>query len=153
MNKVLLIGNVGNKPEIRTLESGVQVVSFSFATNEKYTNKAGEKFEQTEWHRIEAWNNIASAVEKNVQKGDRIFIEGKINTQKWTDKEGIERTTYKIRASLVEFLGFRREQILNENQKVEPETKTKKNSKKGESEKQTSKVVFKDNSGSDDMPF
>ena len=147
----MLIGNVGNTPEIRTLESGVQVVNFSLATNEKYTNKEGEKVEQTEWHRIEAWNNIASAVGKNVQKGDRIFIEGKATTQKWADNEGIERTTTKVRAYLVEFLGFRREQILNENPTEKPETETKKVSKKSETEKvktENSKVVVVD-----EMPF
>lgn len=80
MNKVILIGNVGNMPEVKTLENGSKVVSLNLATNERFTNKAGEKVEQTEWHRVEAWNGIAEAIEKYVQKGDRIFIEGKLNT-------------------------------------------------------------------------
>lgn len=145
MNKAVLIGNVGNTPEIKTLESGAKVVSLSIATNESYTNKAGEKVEQTEWHRIEGWNYIAEAIEKHVKKGDRIYIEGKISTQRWNDEQGYERNATKIRASRIEFLGYRREQILNE----EPKQTKGTNSKKAK--KEPAKVVFESNE--EEMPF
>lgn len=145
MNKAVLIGNVGNAPEIKTLDSGAKVVSLSIATNESYTNKAGEKVEQTEWHRIEGWNYIADAIEKHVKKGDRIYIEGKIGTQRWTDEQGYERNATKIRATRIEFLGYRREQILNE------ETKQPKGSNTKKAKKEPAKVVFE--SKEDDLPF
>lgn len=145
MNKAVLIGNVGNAPEIKTLESGSKVVSLSIATNESYTNKAGEKVEQTEWHRIEAWNYLATAIEQHVKKGDRIYLEGKINTQRWTDDQGYERNATKIRASRIEFLGYRREQILNEESKQTKSTSNKK------AKKEPAKVVFE--ADKDDLPF
>lgn len=145
MNKSILIGNVGNSPEVRTLENGARVVNLSLATNERYLNKAGEKVEQTEWHRIEAWNGIAEAIERYVQKGDRIFIEGKLITQKWTDPEGNEKSATKIRAYLIEFLGFRREQIEKEIEEDNPKQTKKAKPKPTEVKK---KVVFED-----EMPF
>lgn len=146
MNKVILIGYVGNLPEVRTLDNSAKVVNLSLATNERYINKSGEKVEQTVWHRIEAWNDIAEAIEKYVQKGDRIFIEGKLNTQKWIDTEGNEKTATKIRAYLIEFLGFRREQI--ENKSKPKEAKTPKKPKSDKPKTEIKKVIFED-----EMPF
>lgn len=149
MNKVILIGNVGNMPEVKTLENGSKVVNLNLATNERYTNKAGEKVEQTEWHRVEAWNGIAEAIEKYVQKGDRIFIEGKLNTQKWNDEQGTAKNATKIRAYMMEFLGYRREQIENQGNETVPKS-TKSNNKPKEEPPQAEgkRVVYED-----EMPF
>lgn len=111
MNKVILIGNVGGTPEVRTLESSVKVANFSIATTERYTKKDGEKVEQTEWHRLEVWNGLANVVENIIKKGDRLCIEGKIKTQKWEDSEGNPKATVKIRVERIELLGNRREEV------------------------------------------
>ena len=111
VNKVILLGNLGSDPEVRTLPSGGKVVTFSIATSESYTNKEGVRVEQTEWHRIELWDNLANIAEQYLKKGDTAYIEGRIRTEKWTDKENIERTTVKIRANSLQLIGGRRSGI------------------------------------------
>jgi single-strand DNA-binding protein len=111
VNKVILLGNLGSDPEVRTLPSGGKVVTFSIATSESYTNKEGVRVEQTEWHRIELWDNLANIAEQYLKKGDTAYIEGRIRTEKWTDKENIERTTVKIRANSLQLVGGRRSGI------------------------------------------
>ena len=108
VNKVILLGNLGSDPEVRTLPSGGKVVTFSIATSESYNNKEGVRVEQTEWHRIELWDNLANIAEQYLKKGDTAYIEGRIRTEKWTDKENIERTTVKIRANSLQLVGGRR---------------------------------------------
>lgn len=95
LNKVQLIGRLGKDPEIRRLDSGVIVASFSIATSENYTNKQGEKVEQTEWHSIVIWGKLAEVVEKYVKKGMLIYIEGKLKTRQW-EKEGQKHYTTEI---------------------------------------------------------
>ena len=108
VNKVILLGNLGSDPEVRTLPSGGKVVTFSIATSESYNNKEGVRVEQTEWHRIELWDNLANIAEQYLKKGDTAYIEGRIRTEKWTDKDNIERTTVKIRANTLQLVGGRR---------------------------------------------
>jgi single-strand DNA-binding protein len=105
VNKVILLGRLGSDPEVRNLPSGGKVVSFSIATSENYTNKEGVKVEQTEWHRIELWEGLANVAEQYLKKGDMAYIEGKIRTEKWTDKEGVERSTVKIRGNSMQLVG------------------------------------------------
>ncbi|AWV98127.1 single-stranded DNA-binding protein [Arcticibacterium luteifluviistationis] len=107
LNKVLLIGNVGGDPEIRTLPSGAKVANFSLATTETYTDRTGQKQSQTEWHRIEIWEGLANVVEQYVKKGDPLYIEGKIKNEKWTDQNGLEKTGIRIRANSMQMLGGR----------------------------------------------
>ncbi|WDF63369.1 single-stranded DNA-binding protein [Flavobacterium sp. KACC 22763] len=90
-NKVQLIGNVGNDPEIKTLESGRKVAHLTIATNEIYRNDKGEKVEQTEWHRITAWGKTAEIIEKFVVKGKEIAVEGKLTHRSYDDKNGEKR--------------------------------------------------------------
>lgn len=90
-NKVQLIGNVGNDPEIKTLENGKKVVHLSIATNDKYTNDKGEKVEQTEWHRVTAWGKTAEIIEKYVVKGKEVAVEGKLTHRSYDDKNGEKR--------------------------------------------------------------
>ncbi len=107
VNKVILLGRLGSDPEVRTLPSGIKVVTFSIATSENYTNKEGVKVEQTEWHRIELWDSQANVAEQYLKKGDMAYVEGKIRTEKWTDKEGVERNIVKIRGNVLQLVGGR----------------------------------------------
>ena len=90
-NKVQLIGNLGNNPEIITLESGKKLAKFSIATNESYKNAQGEKITDTQWHNLVAWGKTAEIVEKYVTKGNEIAIEGKLTSRNYDDKEGNKR--------------------------------------------------------------
>jgi single-strand DNA-binding protein len=105
VNKVILIGNLGSDPEIRYLEGGSSVARFNIATSESYTNKTGERVEQTEWHRIELWDRLAQIAEKYLKKGNSVYIEGKIRSENWTDKEGQQRTGITIRVNNMTLLG------------------------------------------------
>ena len=108
LNRSLLIGNVGNDPEIRTInnEQG-KVASFRLATTERYKDRNGEVKENTEWHQVTAWGKLADIVEKMVKKGIQLYVEGKITTRKWTDKDGNDRFTTEIRAEGIQVLGKR----------------------------------------------
>ncbi|MEO6177831.1 MAG: single-stranded DNA-binding protein [Flavobacterium circumlabens] len=87
-NRVQLIGNVGNDPEIKTLENGKKLAHMSIATNEYYKNEKGEKVEQTEWHRVTAWGKTAEIIEKFVVKGKEVAVEGKLTHRSYDDKNG-----------------------------------------------------------------
>lgn len=105
VNKVLLIGNLGRDPDVRFMPSGDAVANFSIATSEHWKDKAGEKQEQTEWHRISAFGKTAEIVGEYLKKGAQVYIEGKLQTKKWTDKEGAERYTTEIRCDRMVMLG------------------------------------------------
>lgn len=98
VNKVILLGNVGKDPEIRMLSNGQKVCNLSLATNETWRDKAtGEKRDKTEWHRVVIFNDkIADIAEKYVKKGSRIYIEGELQTRKWTDNAGVERYSTEV---------------------------------------------------------
>ena len=96
LNKVILVGNLGKDPEVRHLEGGIAVANFSLATSESYKDKAGQRIEQTEWHNIVIWRGMAEAAEKYLKKGMTIYIEGKLRTRSWDDKEGHKRYTTEI---------------------------------------------------------
>jgi len=107
VNKVILVGNLGRDPEVRTIESGAKVATFTLATTEVYKNKEGNKVEQTEWHRIVLWRGLAEVAEKYLRKGKPVYIEGKIATRKYTDKDNVERTVTEIIADNMVMLGTR----------------------------------------------
>lgn len=104
-NKVLLIGNAGRDPEVRHLESGIAVASFTLATTERYKDRNGVMQDQTEWHNIVCWRNLAELSEKYISKGTQIFVEGKIRTRSWTDQTGQKRYTTEIVADNIRLLG------------------------------------------------
>lgn len=89
-NRVQLIGNLGNDPEIINLDNGKKIAKFSLATNETYKNSEGEKVTDTEWHYIVAWNKIAEIIEQYLQKGSEVMIEGKLTSRSFEDKEGVK---------------------------------------------------------------
>ena len=106
LNKVLLIGNAGRDPEVRHLESGVVTATFSLATTEKFRDRtSGEMKEQTEWHNIVCWRNLAEIAEKYVKKGTQLFIEGRIRTRSYNDKDGNTKYTTEIVADNMQLLG------------------------------------------------
>ena len=93
VNKVILIGNLGKDPEVRYLDNGVAVANISLATSENYKNKQGERITQTEWHDVVLWRGLAEVAEKYLKKGASVYVEGKLRTNKWVDKD--ENTRYK----------------------------------------------------------
>ncbi|MBK9731834.1 MAG: single-stranded DNA-binding protein [Chitinophagaceae bacterium] len=91
VNKVILVGNLGKDPEVNHLEGGLTVAKFSLATTEAYNDKSGNRVEQTEWHNIVCWRKLAEVAEKYLKKGSAIYLEGKIKSSSYTDKENIKR--------------------------------------------------------------
>jgi single-strand DNA-binding protein len=105
VNKSILLGNLGSDPEVRTTNSGQNVVSFSLATNEKWTSKDGKKNEHTEWHRITAWGGLGESCAKYLKKGQSAYVEGRIHTTKYSDKKtGEDRYSVEVVATEVKFL-------------------------------------------------
>ena len=132
VNKVILLGNLGKDPEVRYLDNGVAVANFSLATTENYKNKQGERVSQTEWHNIVLWRGLAEVAEKYLKKGASIYVEGKIKTRKWEDKDGNTRYNTEILADNMTMLGGKQSQ--------------------GDSQSLNSDSVSFDNK-SDDLPF
>jgi single-strand DNA-binding protein len=104
-NKVQLIGNVGNDPEIKNFEGGKKVAHLNIATNDSYKNDKGERVEQTEWHRVVAWGKTAEIIEKFVTKGNQVGIEGKLTNRSYDDKNGEKRYITEVVVSEVMLLG------------------------------------------------
>ena len=111
LNKVTLIGNLGNDPELRSTNGGNRVASFSLATSRQWNTPSGEKQEKTEWHKCVVWNTkgsqLADIVEKYVKKGDKIYVEGRIEYRQWQDKENQTRYTTEINVRELIMLGSR----------------------------------------------
>jgi single-strand DNA-binding protein len=109
LNKVILIGNLGNDPEVRSTNGGSRVATFSLATSRAWNDAAGAKQEKTEWHRCVAWNSkgaqLADVVERYVKKGDKIYVEGRIEYRQWQDKEGQTRYSTEINVRELIMLG------------------------------------------------
>ena len=111
VNKVILLGNLGKDPEVRYLDNGVVVANFSLATTENYKNKLGERVSQTEWHNIVVWRGLAEVAEKYLKKGSSVYIEGKIKTRKWEDKDGNTRYNTEILADNMTMLGSKQSHV------------------------------------------
>ena len=107
VNKVTLIGNLGRDPEVRRLENGVAVAKLNLATNENYRDSNGEWQTQTEWHSVVLWRYLAERAEQNLKKGSLVYIEGKLTTRKWQDKDGNDRYTTEVVANSMKSLDRR----------------------------------------------
>lgn len=105
LNKVMIIGNLGKDPEIRSTTSGQSVATFSLATSEKFKNKSGEQEERTEWHNIVLWGKLADIAAQYLTKGNSVYIEGRIQTRKWEGKDGNDRYTTEIVGDKMQMLG------------------------------------------------
>ena len=105
VNKAILVGNLGRDAEMRFTSSGTPVATVSLATTERYTDRDGQKKEDTQWHRIVIWGKTAESLHEYLTKGKQIYVEGRIQTREWTDKEGKQARTTEIRADRVVLLG------------------------------------------------
>ena len=110
VNKVILIGNLGKDPEVKYLESKVPVANFSLATNSTWKDKEGNRKEHTEWHNIVVWRGSAKFAEEYLRKGDKVYIEGKLRTRSWEDKDNIKRYTTEIIGDTLTKLSGKREE-------------------------------------------
>ena len=110
INKVILVGNLGKDPEVRYLEGGTAVANFSIATSESFKDKtSGERRTVTEWHNVVLWRGLAEIAEKYLKKGNQVYIEGKLRTRKWQDKDGKDRYTTEIVGDNLQMLGKKEE--------------------------------------------
>ncbi len=114
INKVILVGNLGKDPEVRYLEGGTAVANFSIATSETYKDRnSGEKKTVTEWHNVVVWRGLAEIAEKYLKKGNQVYIEGKLRTRTWQDKDGNNRYTTEVVGDNMQMLGGKREDTQN----------------------------------------
>ncbi|MBP1668132.1 MAG: single-stranded DNA-binding protein [Bacteroidetes bacterium] len=142
VNKVILVGNVGADPEVRYIESNTPVCNLRIATSESYKNRSGEKVTTTEWHTVVLWRGLAEIAEKYVKKGMQLYIEGKIRTRSWDDKDGNKRYATEIIADVLQLLG-KREGAEPPRQDDGPQT-----------DKQNEKTVIPESDQEpDDLPF
>ena len=144
VNKVILIGNLGKDPEVRYLENGAAVANFSIATSENYKDrKTGEKVSQTEWHNIVAWRGLAEIAEKYLKKGAKVYIEGKLKTRTWQDKDGNNRYSTEVITDNLTMLGSTVESMASSNQEKSTENESKPSPEK----------EFSSPDENDDLPF
>jgi single-strand DNA-binding protein len=104
LNKIMLIGNLGRDPELNVTAEGTPVTKFSLAVSRNYTTKSGERKEETEWFNIVAWEKLAETCERYLHKGSKVYIEGRLTQRKYTDREGVQRTSVDVIASSMEML-------------------------------------------------
>lgn len=141
LNKVTLIGNLGKDPEVKHLDSGAVVANFSMATTESYIDKSGNKVDQTEWHNIVFWRKQAEIAEKYLSKGKQVYVEGKIRTRSWDDKDGNKRYTTEILGDRFIILGRKDDDVNNNTNKPSSDVSS---SQSNDSE---------EDKGDDDLPF
>ncbi len=140
INKVILVGNVGKDPEVRHLEGGATVAKFPVATTESYKNRDGQRVDQTEWHNVVMWRGLAENAGKYLRKGMLVYIEGKIRTRSWDDKDGNKRYTTEIVADNMTMLSRRQEEGQS-------------GSHENEDQPVSHSSSSSDQGGSDDLPF
>lgn len=145
LNKVMLIGNLGKDPETRTLQSGMTVTSITLATNESYTDRNGNRVDQTEWHSVELWDNLSKIASQYLRKGSPVYIEGKLKTDSWEDN-GVKKYSTKIRALGLQLLGTKGEGG-GGNSYQQQEYEAPKVAAKGTAD------VVASNGATDDLPF
>lgn len=151
VNKVILVGHLGQDPEVKHLDGTRVVANLTLATNERYTDRNGNKVEQTEWHNLEMWDGLAKVAEQYLKKGSLVYIEGKIKTEQW-EKDGVKRYTTRVRVNTMNMLDRASGSGNTENANTEPQQKKTANPQ--EQVKQNEKAIeeIMDN-GDDDLPF
>ncbi len=107
VNKVILVGNLGRDPEVRYTKDGTAVANLNLATTETWNDGQGQRQERTEWHKVVAWGKLAEIAKEYLGKGKQVYIEGRLQTRSWEDKEGVKRYTTEIRADQMVMLGGR----------------------------------------------
>lgn len=147
LNKVMIIGRLGQDPELKYTPGGDAVCNFSVATSDKWTDKAGQQQEKTEWHRVVAWKKLAELCNQYLSKGRQSYIEGKLTTRSWDDKDGNKRYTTEIKASTVQFLGG------NQNQNDQQVNQHQASNNQDGAPKSQQETYPDSNFASDDIPF
>lgn len=145
VNKVILVGNVGKDPEVRHLDTGVAVANFPLATSESYTAKSGERVTTTEWHNIVLWRGLAEVAEKYVTKGRQLYIEGRIRTRSYDDKDGNKRYITEIYGDQMQMLGTK-----GDNQSMPGEPSSVQSTPKAP---QYNEPDIEEPEGDEDLPF
>ena len=120
VNKVILVGNLGRDPEVRYMPSGDAIANISVATTDSWKDKNGEKQERTEWHRVSFFGKLAEIVGEYLKKGSQVYVEGRLQTRKWTDKEGQDKYTTEIVADRMQMLGGKNKEQEDRQTKPEP---------------------------------
>ena len=138
VNKVILIGNLGKDPEVRHLEGGATVCNFPLATTESYKDKNGQRQDQTEWHNIVLWRGLADVAEKYLKKGSQIYLEGKLRTRTWDDKEGNKHYKTEVVGESFTMLG-------------RPKSHDENNQQQNQQQQNTQQPIG--DAGADDLPF
>jgi len=149
VNKVILVGNVGKDPEIRHLDTGVTVANFPLATSETYTAKNGEKVTTTEWHNIVLWRGLAEVAEKYVTKGRQLYIEGRIRTRNYDDKDGNKRYITEIYGDTMQMLGTKGDEKSGTGQYAQNQSNSGSNAPASHS----NEPEMDDTGGDEDLPF
>ena len=147
VNKVILLGRLGQNPELKHIPSGQGVCTFPIATSEAWTDKSGQKQEKTEWHRIVVWGKLAELCNQYLSKGRQVFVEGKLQTRSWDDKNGGKRYSTEILANTVQFLGSSANANTSAN-----ESRPTENSNSDPSETEFN-ISTDSNFAADDIPF
>lgn len=143
INKVILVGNLGKDPEVRYLEGGTAVANFTLATSESYTDKnTNERKTITEWHNVVFWRGLAEVAEKYLKKGNQVYIEGKLRTRKWQDKDGHDRYTTEIVGDSMQMLGRKDENSSSDSSQQSKSSGTS-----------SSAQIDNEPSETDDLPF
>ena len=143
VNKVILLGRLGQDPELKYTPNGSAVCNFSVATTESWTDKSGQKQDKTEWHRIVVWGKLAELCNQYLSKGRQAFIEGKLQTRSWDDKDGNKKYTTEILASTVQFIGGT----------TSPQNQTQSDPQYSQEPSQDYKVADETHFAADDIPF
>ncbi len=149
VNKVILVGNVGKDPEVRHLDSGVAVANFPIATSESYIAKNGDKVTTTEWHNIVLWRGLADVAEKYVKKGRQLYIEGRIRSRSYDDKDGIKRYVTEIYGDVMQLLGSRPDNQQSDNQ----ESQYSSGQSQSDRFSASNEPETNETEGDDDLPF
>lgn len=149
VNKAILIGNVGKDPDVRYIDNGTPKCSFSLATSEVYKNKSGEKVTTTEWHNIVLWRGLAEIAEKYVKKGSQIYIEGRIRTRSYDDKDGNKKYITEIVGDVLQLLGKR----TDDNSAPMDSAKTHEPAKTSDSAQSEPESISPEINETDDLPF
>ena len=148
VNKVIILGNLGNDPEVRYTSDERAIANISIATSSRYKDRSGEFKEDTEWHRVVFFNKLAEVVRDYLKKGQSVYVEGKLQTRKWQDQNGQDKYTTEIVADNMQMLGAKGDSVNNQKITLDKDTEKVKNSAKSN---QTSAKGFEDMD--DDIPF
>lgn len=153
VNKVILLGRLGQDPELKFTPSGAAVCNFSLATSESWTDKtSGQKQERTEWHRITVWGKLAELCNQYLSKGRQAFVEGALQTRQWDDKDGNKRYTTEIKATAVQFIGGQQDAGQGQQQQ-QPQQPQQNYPQQGQQQQQQPQGQQGQNFTADDIPF